>query len=368
MAATAATATAIAARLSSANPLHSYSFPQRWLRRLVAACSPRPHERFGRLATVPRDRLERTVRPPPGELRVMIATPLAVVPLPDPHDTWSMCRHLAHLSDEALVALVARGDEPALAELYDRVGRVAYGLAFRVLRDDRLAEDAVQEAFLGAGARPPASVPSARKASTWILTLVHRRAVDLVRREERRRADPSTTSRWMWRRASLPRTPRGSASSASAFRPRCGSCRTPRERRSSSPTTAASRSRSSPKGLERPSVRSRAGCSPGLRTLREFGTGIEEGSWNLNHEPDRRLRAGRLDACRAAGLRGAPRRVREMPGGSRAPLGVTGACLGRGRARPATRPARPDPGRRAAEQRPSFRFLSAIHLVPPWRR
>ena len=114
----------------------------------------------------------------------------AVVPLPDPPDLWSMRRHLAHLSDEALVALVARGDEAALAELYDRVGRVAYGLAFRVLRDDRLAEDAVQEAFLGVW-RTAASFSADRaKASTWILTLVHRRAVDLVRREERRRADP----------------------------------------------------------------------------------------------------------------------------------------------------------------------------------
>ena len=120
----------------------------------------------------------------------MIPTPLAVVPLPDPNDTWSMRRHLAHLSDEALVALVARGDEPALAELYDRVGRIAYGLAFRVLRDDRLAEDAVQEAFLGVWRTAAGFRPERAKASTWILTLVHRRAVDLVRREERRRADP----------------------------------------------------------------------------------------------------------------------------------------------------------------------------------
>jgi RNA polymerase sigma-70 factor (ECF subfamily) len=96
----------------------------------------------------------------------------------------------AHLSEEALVALVARGDEPALAELYDRVGRMAFGLAYRVLRDERLAEDAVQEAFLAVWRTAAAFSAERAKATTWILTLVHRRAVDLVRREERRRADP----------------------------------------------------------------------------------------------------------------------------------------------------------------------------------
>ncbi|MBA2642434.1 MAG: sigma-70 family RNA polymerase sigma factor [Actinobacteria bacterium] len=101
-----------------------------------------------------------------------------------------MRKQHAHLSDEALVALVARGDEPALAELYDRVGRIAYGLAFRILRDDRLAEDAVQEAFLGVWRTAAAFRAERAKASTWILTLVHRRAVDLVRREERRRTEP----------------------------------------------------------------------------------------------------------------------------------------------------------------------------------
>jgi RNA polymerase sigma-70 factor (ECF subfamily) len=97
---------------------------------------------------------------------------------------------LAHLSDEALPALVARGDEAALAELYDRFGRIAYGLALRIVRDAALAEDAVQEAFLGAWRTAASFDPGRGKASTWLLTLVHRRAVDVVRREERRRADP----------------------------------------------------------------------------------------------------------------------------------------------------------------------------------
>jgi len=101
-----------------------------------------------------------------------------------------VARAFAHLSDEAVVALVARSDEQALAELYDRFGRVAYGLALRILRDDALAEDAVQEAFLTAWRRADTFMPERAKASTWLLTLVHRRAVDLVRREERRRAEP----------------------------------------------------------------------------------------------------------------------------------------------------------------------------------
>ena len=101
-----------------------------------------------------------------------------------------MTRELAHLSDEALVALAARAEESALAELYDRHGRVAYGLALRVVRDQTLAEDAVQEAFLALWRSAATFVPERGTASSWILTLVHRRAVDLVRREDRRRAEP----------------------------------------------------------------------------------------------------------------------------------------------------------------------------------
>lgn len=99
-----------------------------------------------------------------------------------------MTGEAARLSDEQLVQAVARADEDALGELYDRFGRVAYGLAYKILQDAALAEDAVQEAFLQIWRGAGSYRPERARASTWLLTYVHRRAVDLVRREQRRRS------------------------------------------------------------------------------------------------------------------------------------------------------------------------------------
>ena len=98
-------------------------------------------------------------------------------------------------SDEELLDAVASGDDGALAALYDRFGRVAYGLAYRILRDQALAEDAVQEAFLAIWRSAQGYQRERAKPATWILTLVHRRSVDLVRREDRRRAEALDESR-----------------------------------------------------------------------------------------------------------------------------------------------------------------------------
>ena len=93
-------------------------------------------------------------------------------------------------SDEQVLEAVGRGDDDALGVLYDRFGRLAYRLAFRILRDRALAEDAVQEAFLAVWRSADAYKRERAKPSTWILTVVHRRAVDLVRREQSRRGEP----------------------------------------------------------------------------------------------------------------------------------------------------------------------------------
>jgi RNA polymerase sigma-70 factor (ECF subfamily) len=88
--------------------------------------------------------------------------------------------------DGAILSLLAAGDEGALGELYDRFGAVAYRLALWIVRDPGFAEDVVQDAFLSVW-RSASSFDAGRgSVRGWLLMIVHRRAVDLVKREERR--------------------------------------------------------------------------------------------------------------------------------------------------------------------------------------
>ncbi len=95
-----------------------------------------------------------------------------------------------HLSDHGLLALVARGDGEAFARLYDMYGEAAYSLALRIVRDRDLAADVVQDAFMSVWNNAEKFDPSRGAPSTWILTMTHHRAVDVVRREQRRRTEP----------------------------------------------------------------------------------------------------------------------------------------------------------------------------------
>jgi RNA polymerase sigma-70 factor (ECF subfamily) len=85
------------------------------------------------------------------------------------------------LSDEALVVLAGRAQAAALAEFYARYRAPAHRLARRILGDADLADDAVQDAFLSAWRSARRFSPERGHARGWILTLVHHRAVDIVR-------------------------------------------------------------------------------------------------------------------------------------------------------------------------------------------
>jgi RNA polymerase sigma-70 factor, ECF subfamily len=80
-----------------------------------------------------------------------------------------------------LVAQLAAGSQEALAELYDRYGRLAYSVALRVLGDPGRAEDAVQEAFLTIWNHAPSFDARRGSLRTWLLTSVRNRSVDYLR-------------------------------------------------------------------------------------------------------------------------------------------------------------------------------------------
>jgi RNA polymerase sigma factor (sigma-70 family) len=93
--------------------------------------------------------------------------------------------------DTALVDLIAGGDQDALATLYQRHGSACFRLARQITASATLAEDAVQEAFVGLWRAPGSYLRGRGSVRSWILGLTHHKAVDLVRREtaeQRRRA------------------------------------------------------------------------------------------------------------------------------------------------------------------------------------
>lgn len=75
----------------------------------------------------------------------------------------------------------AEGDEEAFAQLYDATAARAHGLALRVLRDPGLAEEVTQEAYLEVWRLSERYDRARGSVLAWLLTLVHRRAVDRVR-------------------------------------------------------------------------------------------------------------------------------------------------------------------------------------------
>ena len=90
----------------------------------------------------------------------------------------------ARLAGDALLAKVAVGDHAAFASLYDLLAAAAYGLAQRVVRNPALAEEITQDAFMQVWSTGPSFDRTRGSARSWVLTIVHRRAVDIVRHEQ----------------------------------------------------------------------------------------------------------------------------------------------------------------------------------------
>lgn len=92
----------------------------------------------------------------------------------------------AQQEDAALLARVAAGDEAALEVLYQRYGGACFRLARRLIGDQHLAEDVVQQVFLALWQRNGYD-PARGAVSTWLLSITHHKSVDLLRRDKGRR-------------------------------------------------------------------------------------------------------------------------------------------------------------------------------------
>src|SRR4051794_32630062 len=90
------------------------------------------------------------------------------------------------LPDQELVARLAVADADALDELYRRHSRPVYSLALHIVRDPSAAEDVTQEVFLKLWRRSDSYKPERGALGSWLLSVTHNRAIDLIRRRKLR--------------------------------------------------------------------------------------------------------------------------------------------------------------------------------------
>lgn len=90
------------------------------------------------------------------------------------------------ISDELLMARVAAGDSAALEQLYSRYGRIAYGLALKILANAEAAEDVVQEGFWRVWNRAATFQAGSGQFAPWLFGIVRNLCIDELRRRQSR--------------------------------------------------------------------------------------------------------------------------------------------------------------------------------------
>ncbi|HLW37559.1 MAG TPA: sigma-70 family RNA polymerase sigma factor [Candidatus Eremiobacteraceae bacterium] len=84
-------------------------------------------------------------------------------------------------TDGQILEALAQRDLHALEELYDRYGKIAYSLAYRIVGDRGAAEDVTQDAFLAVWRRAASYHADKGSARNWLMSIVHHRSIDRLR-------------------------------------------------------------------------------------------------------------------------------------------------------------------------------------------
>lgn len=90
------------------------------------------------------------------------------------------------LSDEALLIAIAEGAVWAMDTLYERYSRLLYSLVYHIVADQQVTEDLLQDAFISIWKRSITFSPQFGAARKWLISIVHHRAIDYLRRVRRR--------------------------------------------------------------------------------------------------------------------------------------------------------------------------------------
>lgn len=92
--------------------------------------------------------------------------------------------YLAIEEDAPLLARVQRGDEQAMAALFDRYSKIVYSVALRVLRDAASAEDVLQEIFMQIWRQPESFIATRGSLGGWLAVVARNRSIDTLRRKK----------------------------------------------------------------------------------------------------------------------------------------------------------------------------------------
>ncbi|KQC29706.1 RNA polymerase sigma factor [Flagellimonas eckloniae] len=88
---------------------------------------------------------------------------------------------MSTLIEKHIVSLLAERDDKAIALLYDHYGDTLYGVAYKVVRDEDLAQDVLQESFIKIWKKADSYDPSKAKLFTWLFRIIRNTAIDKLR-------------------------------------------------------------------------------------------------------------------------------------------------------------------------------------------